>query len=55
MREDEKQLRRMAEGICRFNDNVRCEDGWRQKCGTCGWNPRVQFQRKLRRREREEE
>jgi len=51
MREDELQLKRLAEGSCRFNDGIRCEDAWRKKCSGCGWNPRVQFQRARKRRE----
>lgn len=51
-REDEKQLQRLADGSCRFNDRVQCEDAWRMKCDGCGWNPKVQAARKRRRRER---
>ncbi len=53
MREDEKQLKRLAEGSCRFNDRVQCEDAWRQRCSDCGWNPAVERERKKRRREHE--
>lgn len=52
MREDEKQLLRLAMGSCRFNDRVQCEDAWKLQCSDCGWNPRVQEERKRRRRER---
>ena len=54
MREDEKQLQRLADGSCRFNDRVQCEDAWRMQCGSCGWNPRVQAERKRRLRSRKE-
>ena len=48
MREDEKARQRQAES-CRYNDHVRCEENAR-RCGTCGWNPRVQQARKKQRR-----
>ena len=54
MREDEKQLKRLAEGSCRFNDSVQCEAAWRRRCGDCGWNPTVDRERKKRRRQRDE-
>lgn len=53
MREDEKQLQRLAAGSCRFNDRVQCEDAWKNACGDCGWNPKVDRDRKRRRRERD--
>lgn len=37
---------------CRFNDGVLCEE--KKACGTCGWNPEVDYIRKLRTRERRE-
>lgn len=52
MREDEKILQRLADGHCRFNDGIKCEDAWRpSNCADCGWNPRVQAERRRRRRE----
>ena len=33
------------ESVCRYNDGVVCED---QKCGTCGWNPKVSKKRGVR-------
>lgn len=47
MREDEKARQRQAES-CRYNDHVRCEENAR-RCGTCGWNPKVQRDRKRKR------
>ena len=52
MREDDKQLRRLAAGACRYNDGVRCEDAWRMQCGGCGWNPRVQLERRRKLKEK---
>ena len=51
MREDEKMLQRLADGHCRYNDGISCADAWRlTNCRTCGWNPKVQAERKRRRR-----
>lgn len=45
---DEKQTR--PDRSCRYNDHVRCEDVRTRQCGTCGWNPKVQQDRKRQRR-----
>ena len=55
MREDEKQLQRLAQGRCRFNDGVRCEDAWKpSSCSDCGWNPKVSRDRQRQRRKQED-
>lgn len=54
MREDEKILKRLAAGRCRYNDGIQCDDAWQSsRCLDCGWNPRVHEKRKKRRRDRE--
>lgn len=54
MREDEKQLQRLADGSCRYNDGIRCDDAWKLSCcRDCGWNPRVQAERTRRKKDRE--
>lgn len=54
MREDEAMLDRILRGRCRFNEGVRCDDPQTRRCSGCGWNPRVQLERKRRRKERYE-
>lgn len=38
-------------GLCRYNDNVNCEDGY---CARCGWNPSENRRRVRRIREERE-
>lgn len=51
---DREQEKEQTEGLCRFNSGVLCQDTRAVRCAGCGWNPKVQAERKRRRRQHEE-
>ena len=50
---DREQEKEQTEGLCRFNSGVLCQDPRAVRCAGCGWNPKVQAERKKRRRQHE--
>lgn len=51
---DRGQDKEQTEGLCRFNSGVICQDTRAVRCAGCGWNPKVQAERKKQRRQHEE-
>ena len=43
-----------TEGLCRYDSGVLCQDTRAVRCAGCGWNPKVNAERKKRRRQHEE-
>ena len=43
------ELELMLSGYCRYNEGVRCDKPLPRRCGGCGWDPVVRWER-LRRR-----
>lgn len=50
---DREQDKEQTEGLCRFNSGVLCQDTRAVRCAGCGWNPKVQAERKKHRRQHE--
>ena len=50
---DREQDKEQTEGLCRYNSGVLCQDTRAVRCAGCGWNPKVQAERKKQRRQHE--
>ena len=50
---DREQDKEQTEGLCRYNSGVLCQDRRAVRCVGCGWNPKVQAERKKQRRQHE--
>lgn len=37
-----------AETECKFNEGVSCRNLTEAKCGCCGWNPKIEAERKAK-------
>lgn len=51
---DREKDKHETEGLCLYNSGVLCQDTRAVRCAGCGWNPKVQAERKKRRRQHEE-
>lgn len=51
---DREKDKHGTEGLCRFNSGVLCQDTRAVRCAGCGWNPKVNAERRKRRRQHEE-
>lgn len=51
---DREKDKQETEGLCRYNSGVLCQDTRTVRCAGCGWNPKVQAERKKQRRQHEE-
>lgn len=51
---DREKDKHETEGLCRFNSGVLCQDTRAVRCAGCGWNPKVNAERRKRRRKHEE-
>ena len=48
----EEQIEKLKQDACQFNLFVLCPPERHKKCHRCGWNPRIEKQRKARIKER---
>lgn len=51
---DREKDKNETEWLCRYNSGVLCQDTRAVRCAGCGWNPKVQAERKKQRRQHEE-